>query len=309
MKNFYTLVAAVLFGMVNAQVPNNGFEQTLEDGFTLRSWGTFFPTTVSVGIDGTEVIQETNIFFDNGFGFSMPVGDCLTGSWAMQLSNAFDLNQNTVIPGKVSLFNEEIAPTATGWNRGIPLPEGSAVQFLGFDYKFFPMGNDVALARLEIFNDDGQSIGVAEITMTETVSDFQYVYVPITFTQFGQTPKFMTIDFSMQKDNSEVNSWSTLIVDNVVVNWEMLGVDQQKKSAFMLYPTLADDHINIIANDEITGATKISVADSNGKLLRSQTSMLSGDATAIDVSYLAHGMYLLIAESAKGRNVTRFIKK
>jgi hypothetical protein len=306
MKRIYTLLAVASVTLAGAQVPNNGFEETLEDGFTLKSWGTFFPINVEVA-PGGEPVQSNPILFDNGIGFSIPVGDCITGSWAMQLSNAFDTQNNVAIPGKVSLFNEAISPTATGWNNGIPLPEGSVVQLLGFDYKFFPMGNDVAVAKLEVFNSGGESIGKAEITMAQTVSDFQYVYVPINFTM-NDTPTFMTIDFAMQKDGSEVNSWSTLIVDNVVVNWSMLGVRQNENKPFTVYPTMADNTINIIGN-AISGEIEVSVLNVDGKKVSTQPISLNGDAQSLDVSQLASGIYLLDIKSVAGQSVTRFVKK
>ncbi len=308
MKKLYTFIAVGLLGIATAQVPNNGFEQTLEDGFTLRSWGTFFPTTISVGLDGAEVVENTNIVFDNGFGFSMPVGDCLTGNWAMQISNAFDTANEVVIPGRASLFNEEIATTATGWNNGVPLQDGTVVEIFGFDYKFFPMGNDIASARLEIFNDDGESIGVAEIVLAETVSEFQYIYVPVSFTQANQTPKFMTIDFSMQKGGSQVNSWSTLIVDNVVVNWSMLGVRQQENKPFAVYPTMVDNAINIIGNTAGADA-RVSIVNLEGKKLQQQAFIFDQAAKAFDVTDLASGVYFVEIETTGHRATTRFIKK
>jgi hypothetical protein len=306
MKKLYTILAIAILGFANAQVPNNGFEEILEDGFSLRSWGTFYVQTIIVGPEGTENTGST-LQFDNGIGFTMPVGDCITGSWAMQISNAFDTLNNLVIPGKASLINEAISPFATGWNNGLPLPEGSDVQFLGFDYKFFPMGNDVAVARLELFNDEVGSIGVAEITLTQQTSEFEYIYVPVQFTSL-QTPTFMTIDFEMQKDGSEVNSWSTLIVDNVVVNSTMLGVRQNENNLFTVYPTLADSEINITANN-VAGDVNVSIINIDGKKLQQQTLTLNGAAQSIDVSQLASGVYLLNTESNAGKSVTRFIKK
>jgi hypothetical protein len=308
MKKIYLLSTLFVTMLIQAQVPNNGFEQTLDDGFTLKNWGAFFPINIVVGPGDEPIEQPNTILFDNGVSFSMPVGDCITGSWAMQISNAFDTVNNVVIPGKASLFDDSNSPTHTGWNNGVQLPDGALVQFLGFDYKFFPAGNDVAMARLELFNEGGESIGVAEVQITQAVSDFQYVYVPIDFT-LDDTPKFMTIDFAMQKDGSEVNSWSTLIVDNVVVNTMMLGVAQNQNAPFTVFPTVANTEINIVANDIAAGQTKISVVNMEGKIVTREAVLVGGTATTIDVSGLASGVYLLNAESETGKSVTRFIKK
>jgi hypothetical protein len=53
--------------------------------------------------------------------FCSSVADAHSGEKAMLICNAFNITTNTVIPGKVSLFNSEISETATGWNAGIPV--------------------------------------------------------------------------------------------------------------------------------------------------------------------------------------------
>lgn len=307
MKRIYLLFAMCGLTIAQAQVPNNGFEEILSDGFSPKNWGSVFIQPVHIDIATGQSVSD-DIWFQGVNGFTMAAGDCLTGSWSLMVSNAYNATQETTIPGHAVLFNDEFSETANGWNSGIPLPDGAVVQFLGFDYKFMPMGNDVAAARMELFNENNESIGVAEITLLPQTDNFQYVYVPVAFTM-DDTPKFMTITFSMQKDNSEVNFGSVLFVDNVVVNTSMLGVRQNQAQPFTVFPTIADSHVNIMANASESGLVSATIFNIEGKAVAQQKLQLDGATGTIDVSALASGTYLLDVRNGSDNQVTRFIKK
>ncbi|CAM3369054.1 T9SS type A sorting domain-containing protein [Flavobacterium longum] len=307
MKRIYLLFAMCSLTFGQAQVPNNGFEEILSDGFSPKNWGSVFIQPVHIDLTTGESMSD-EIWFQGVNSFTMAAGDCLTGSWSLMVSNAYNATQETTIPGHAVLFNDELSETANGWNSGIPLPDGAVVQFLGFDYKFMPMGNDVAAAKMELFNENSESIGVAEITLLPQPDNFQYVYVPVAFTM-DDTPKFMTITFSMQKDDSEVNFGSVLFVDNVVVNTAMLGVRQPENRAFTVYPTIAENQLNIMANAADLGEVSATILNLEGKTVAQQKVAFNGSAGSIDVSALSSGTYLLDIRNGSDNQVTRFIKK
>lgn len=307
MKRIYLLLATCGLTIAQAQVPNNGFEEVLSDGFSLKNWGSVFvqqawmdPVTGESGSD--------EIWFQGGNNFSMAVGDCITGSWALMVTNAYNATKQESIAGHAALFNDELSETANGWNLGIPVPDGVNIDFLGFDYKFFPMGNDIAVAKLELFNENNESVGVAEIQIAQAQSNFQYVYVPVAFA-LDDTPKFMTITFNMQKDGSEVNFGTALIVDNVVVNTSMLGVRQNQNQPFTIYPTLVEDHINVMANNVSGSDVTVTIFNVEGKELQRAKLPVDENGAALDITKLASGVYLLYAESGTEKSTTRFIKK
>jgi hypothetical protein len=308
MNKFYTLLLLAFFGVATAQVPNNSFEESIGDGLTLKNWGAFFIQPFAIDV-ATGNVTSDDIMFENGVGFSMPVGDCVTGNWSMRIGNALNVTQNTVIPGRSSLFNDAESDFHTGWNNGIPLPENANVQFLGFDYMFFPAGDDVAEAKLELFSAEGTSVGKAIITISGFSSNFEYVYVPVNFTS-AETPVFMTIDFSMAKEGSVPAFGSSLLVDNVIVNHMALGNNKPNTSAFTVFPTLAENQLNIVKNT--SGENRnftISIVDVSGKTIRQQSMELSDSPSQIDISTLANGVYFLKAISGNTAEVTRFIKK
>lgn len=308
MKNLYILAALCAFGLADAQVPNNGFEETISDGFTLKNWGYFFPISITIDPETGENTGD-QIVFQNGTGFSSPVGNCVTGSWSMMLTNALNVTQNTVIPGKASLFNDADSETATGWNNGFPIAPGTVVDRLGFDYQFFPAGdNDAAEATLELFGAGGESVGKATINISGFSADFAYVYMPLQLTS-TEIPVFMTIDFDMAPEGSTPTFGSMLLIDNVKVNGLALGNNATAKNLFTVYPTVVEHSINLIGNGEITGNISVTIADAAGKTIGNQLVRLNGDAASINVDGLASGMYLLTAESSAGKSVTRFIKK
>jgi hypothetical protein len=308
MNKFYTLILLGFMGVANAQVPNHSFEESIGDGFTLKNWGALIiqPVTIDVATGNT---TRDDIMFDSGAGFSMPVGDCVTGNWSMRVSNALNLTQNTVIPGRASLFNDAESETHTGWNNGIPLPENTNVQFLGFDYMFFPAGDDVAEATLELFSSGGESVGKAVITISGFSSDFEYVYVPVNFTS-TETPVFMTIEFSMVKEGSTPTFGSSLLVDNVIVNHLALGNNKPVSSTFTIFPTVAENQLNIVKNTgEEMRNFMISIVDVGGKTILQQSLEFSDSPSQIDISSLANGVYFLKALSGNTSEVTKFIKK
>ncbi|RZJ31600.1 MAG: T9SS type A sorting domain-containing protein [Flavobacterium sp.] len=308
MKNLYLLFAVCTFSIAEAQVPNPGFEETLSDGFTLKNWGSFLATTVTIDENGNSTSDE--IIFQSGNGFCSPVGNCVTGSWSMMLTNAMNMTQNTVIPGKASLFNDAESETATGWNNGYPIAPGADVSLLGFDYQFFPMTeNEVAEATLELFGASGQSVGKAVITISGFSSDFNYVYAPVEFTS-AEAPAFMTIEFNMAKEGSTPEFGSMLLVDNVKVNFSPLGNNTNTRDLFTVFPTITSGEINIVKGNAATNDQfNVTIIDATGKIVKQQTVELGDSPVSIDTGKLASGVYFLKASSKNASNVARFIKK
>lgn len=309
MKKIYLLLAIITTTIGQAQVPNPGFEETISDGVTLKNWGTFFPSNIIIDVNTGEIITD-DIIFQNGTGFSSPVGNCVTGSWSMMLTNAFNATQNVVIPGKASIFNDAESETHTGWNDGYPIAPGTIIDRLGFDYQFFPAGdNDAAEATLELYGESGEMVGKASIPISGFTADFAYVYSTVQFTS-NETPVLMRLEFNMAPDGSTPTFGSMLLVDNVIVNGMPLGVNTSSQSLFTVYPTLADNEINIMKSTEVNNDTyTMTISDANGKTVKQQSISINDNPATMDVSQLTSGVYFLRAESGNASSVTRFIKK
>lgn len=305
MKKMYTLLLFTLALSAHAQVANHGFEEKRDDGMSLKNWGAFYPLTITMNPETGEM-ETQNVLFDFGSDFSFGIADCWTGSSAMYLSNAWDMDNNQVIKGFSRLFNAEVSETPTGWNYGIPVPANTNFQIFGFDVKYSPIGNDVAKAWIEVYDGQGEIIGNAQILLDNPIWDFQYVYTPLMLTP-GKVPAFMNIGFDMGTETSEVNWGSSIIVDNVRINWTFLENQSHTKQSISVFPTMADAELNVLGGD-ISGIRDVSIIDLNGRIIATQPLTLSDSPASLDVSGLSKGVYLLKI-SGQQNHTTRFIKK
>jgi hypothetical protein len=311
MKKFYILLLAAFASNAQAQiengiynVPNNNFEESIGYGNEIRNWGQFFLVPVTLSENGESTFDL--ITFDNTAGFCNATTDSYSGGKAMKITNAFNETTQTVIPGKSNLFNEDISVLPTGWNTGIPVPLGADIDFLAFFYKFMPLGNDIAEARIELFNDNGESIGLGKLQISEPAYSYTSTVIPILITP-SETPVFMTIGFSMAAEGSVPVFGSSLIIDDISVNANLLQTQLFDVPSFLVWPTNTDHEINIRQNGNASGNHIFSIVNIEGKIVQQTSiSLEPGVAGKIDVSQLSGGVYFL--KSSDGFTA-RFIKK
>jgi len=293
---------AVALGSMQAQVVNGNFE-TIKDNGMISNWNTNRLLPVAIEVEGEPV--QNPISFGCWPGFVFPSSDAYCGQNAMQLTNAWDMQQNIVYPGTSLIFNDA-EQDFPGWNQGVPINSGDSVTMLGFFYKFFPMGNDVAEARLILLDADGQELGRATADISQMTPEFEYLYSPVQITAPG-TPVSMQILFSMAKEGSTPAFGSTLIVDDVIVNFAALANDQFQQTQFTVFPTVASHEINIIKGTAAASGTyDFTISNIEGKVVNSQSVQLSGNnPVVVDVSQLSKGVYII---SSKGFS-TKFVKQ
>lgn len=306
-KNYFMLSLALLFATfcTQAQVVNGNFEN-VKPNFLPSNWGMTF--LQQAGFD-----PATGETFGDQIQFTWCVPSMVyatteakTGEYAMEISNAYNLTQDVVIPGMASIFNdpEEDGP---GWNPGVPVEPGNSVILLGFDYKFLPVGNDVAEATLIVNDENGNELGRASLDITGTHNIYEYVYTPIAVTQSG-TPAFMYISFNMAKPGSTPTFGSRLLIDNVIVNFSTLIVDNNSQGA-TVFPTVVDTEINVIPNG-FSNNVSYKIINSEGRVVKQNT--IYQDATyqyTMDVSQLSSGIYFLNIQDGTKNSTKKFIKK
>ncbi|QBZ98177.1 T9SS type A sorting domain-containing protein [Flavobacterium sangjuense] len=306
-KNYFILSLALLVAPFcsQAQVVNGNFEN-VKPNFLPSNWGmTFLQEIVFDAQTGEQLgdqIQYTWCFPSMVYA-SFEAKD---GQYAMEVSNAYNWTQDIVIPGTATLFEnpEEDGP---GWNPGVPVDPNSSIILLGFDYKFLPAGNDVAEATLVVNDANGNEIGTASLDISGVHDTYTYVYAPIAVTHPG-TPAFMYISFNMAKAGSIPTFGSRLIVDNVIVNFSALIVDNHSQDA-KVYPTLADNELNIVPNG-FSESVSYKIINSEGKIVKQNT--VNQDSTYVytmDVSDLSAGMYFLNIQDETKNSTKKFIKK
>ena len=306
-KNYFILSLALLIVPFcsQAQVVNGDFEN-VKANFLPSNWGMTF--------------LQQGAFDENG----NPIGDqiqfpwCIAsmvyatteakdGQYAMEISNAYNITQDKVIPGIATIFNDP-EQDGPGCNPGVPVDPNSSIILLGFDYKFLPVGNDIAEATLVVNDVNGNEIGKASIDISGTHDVYTYVYTPIAVTHPG-TPAFMYISFSMAKEGSIPTFGTRLLVDNVIVNFSTLIVSENPQQGVKVYPTIVDNELNIIPSGFYESIT-YKIINSEGKIVKQNT--VNQDSSYIytmDVSNLSAGIYFLnIQDQAKNRT-KKFIKK
>lgn len=311
-KNYLFICILVMVSTITstAQVVNGNFEN-IKSNFLPSNWGMNLSIPVVINPETGQTASD-NILFP----WCIPAlcyasFEPHTGQYAMEIGNALNQTQNTVIPGQAVIFSDE-TQDSPGWNPGVSIAPGTNVQTLGFYYKFLPVGNDVAEAKLTVFDAEGNEIGATSIDIVGTNNQYQYVYSYIDYTSTA-TPAYMYISFTMAKEGATATFGSRLIVDNVVTNFQSLDVvlaTLELKNDFAIAPTLADQEINIIPSSQATGTIKYSIYNSEGRLVKeNQVENSSAYVYSMNVSELSQGIYFLQINSNLETIVKKFIKR
>lgn len=304
----------VLVSNMNAQVINGSFENVKEN-FLPSNWGKNY--TYNVGMD--PVTGETTSD-EIQFSSCMPglcysnFGNSHSGQYALEMANAFNATQNQIIVGGAVLFEDATQDSPPGGNYNI---NTSFVPFnaslfnsyygynLGFYYKFLPLGNDIAEANLELFDSELNSVGKVSVPISDVSSGFDYVYASVNLTSTN-TPVFMSLSFSMAQEGSIPTFGSTLIVDDVFINNMTLGTVMNQTSQFSIYPTVAQNEININKGNKVAnGNYDFKIVNVEGKIVKEVSLNLTENEAKIDVSQLSSGMYIVKSENFVGK----FIKE
>lgn len=313
MKNNYLIVSLmVLFSgfSSNAQVVNGNFEN-IKPNFLPSNWGMNYSQAFAIdpvtGQTTTDDIQYTWCIPALCYASFEPH----TGQYAMEISNAFNQTQNTVIPGWSMIFSDA-TQDSPGWNPGVPVNPGANIFTLGFYYKFLPAGNDVAEAKINVFDDQGNEIGNTDITINGTNNQFLYVYSYIDYNSNAQPASF-NITFKMAKDGSTPTFGSRLIIDNVVTNFQALSVIENPVAGnpeFRMYPTLVDSEISIVPATDAIGMINYKVFNTEGRLVKEVNAENSNTYVyEMNLSELSSGIYFLQIDSNLGKTTKKFIKR
>ncbi len=305
---FNTLLLFIFTINATSQVVNGNFE-TVKPNFLPSNWGMNFLQSVTFNPTTGQNSADTIVFTSTIPSMVYATTDAHTGQYAMELSNAFNQTQNTVIPGEAVIFNDA-SQDSPGWNPGVPVSPEVSIQRLGFYYKFLPLGNDIAEAKISVVNANGDEIGQTRINITGTNNQFQYIYSYV-YTAYNASPAFMFISFNMAKAGSTPTFGSRLIIDNVITNAQSLSlIENQSDIEFKVYPTLVDNKITIDLPSQAEGEISYKIYNSLGNMVKEHTEMNPSDYSyKMTVSDLSAGMYFLQIDSNLEKTTTKFIKK
>jgi hypothetical protein len=307
-KNYFILSLVLLIApfCAQAQVVNGDFEN-VKPNFLPSNWGMTFLQQFVIDAQTGEVFGDQIQFPWCIASMVYATTDAKNGQYAMEISNAYNITQDKVIPGMSSIFADP-EQDSPGWNPGVPVEPANAIVLLGFDYKFFPAGNDIAEATLQLADENGNELGKASVNISGTHSIYEYVYAPVNITQAG-TPAFMYISFNMAKEGSVPTFGTRLDVDNVIVNFSSLIVSENPAQGAKVYPTLVDNQINIIPNG-FAETVSYKVINTEGRVIQQSTvTQDSGLEYAMDVSGLPSGIYFLNIQDKTNNSTKKFVKK
>lgn len=297
MKKLSTL-HCLLFALTlsaKAQVPNNGFENLNADG-TLSNWGNVYLFPITIDTNG--VSTSDSIVFDNYF--YAPTTDAHSGSLAMEMRNAYNYTTGHGISGSVTA-DTDIVYSAWGGFETVPI----SIQptNFGFYYKYHPMGGDSAIAQIIVFDDMGYEIGQGRVIISETVSNYTYVNVPITYTSSGAIASyFLNFNSFYSADyGSHYATYGTrFLIDDITLS-TVTGINEVSKNEFNIYPNPASSIINIA--DIPKGNFDIELMTSAGQSL-----IRGNNKNILDVSNLTKGMYFIKLKDETGNHTKCFIK-
>lgn len=284
MKAFYRIIFLLNLSLSGlAQVPNSGFETLLSNGNN-ANWGNVYLFPFSIDSSGNTVSDSIII---DGY-FYQSTTDANSGSYAIELRNAFNYTGNYCIAGAVAADEDSVF---SGWGLGeqVPVP-GMPVDFR-FYYKFLSLNNDSAYASLSITDSSGNVVGSEDIILGGT-SFYTYIYQPV-YILPGSSPAFMNITFRTARPGGQCSYGSRLLIDDVEVNYNIvvIGVNELTKNKFTCYPNPTSDIVRI--DYENNQPTSLKVFDTFGRLLITKTD----NYHQVDISMLPSGNYIFRLES------------
>jgi Secretion system C-terminal sorting domain len=298
---------------MNAQIINGDFETINQTGL-VSNWGKNY--AMNVVLDPATGESTPDLIQYGGCSTSLcsPTPVSHSGQYAMEMINFYNITQDKLIVGGAVLFEDATQNTPPGGNYNINtsfVPFDSSILYanqglsLGFYYKFWPMGNDVAEANLELFDVEGNSVGKVSVPISGVNSDFNYIYTPVTFTS-SATPVAMSMSFALAKEGTIPTFGTSLIVDDVMLNNVSLSNFQLTSDSFKVFPTITNEQLTIQKGTKVAdGNYKFEILNLEGKLMQQVSLNLNNQTSTIDVNQLSAGMYFLKSEGF----VTKFVKQ
>lgn len=297
MKQIYLLallVAPSLFG----QILNGNFED-VKPNFLASNWGINFSVPVSINVDTGETTTD-NIWYSSCIpSLCNATTEATEGSYGLEISNAFNASQNTVIKGGAQLFWDS-TQDSPGWNPGVPLIGNEAIGWFSFYYKFIPIGTEIAEAKLIILNENGieMASGLADLVATD--ANFHFLTVPLTYTETG-TPTHMYVEFNMAKEGTLPQYGSRLVIDDVRTG-SLLQNPAFHSQIFSIYPTQVQQDINLHWTNNMATVHSFQITNHAGQIC--QSGELYSEQTTVNVSNLASGVYFFRI----GNTTRKFVK-
>ena len=280
------------------QLLNGNFED-VKPNLLASNWGINFSVPVSISVETGEATMD-NIWFSSCIpSLCNATTDASEGSFGLEISNAFNESQNSVIKGGAQLFWDS-TQDSPGWNPGVPLTGNETIDWYSFQYKFIPIGSEIAEAKLIILNENGIEMASGLYDLVATDENFHFVTVPLVYTETG-TPSHMYVEFSMAKEGFSPQYGSRLVIDDVRTG-SLLQTTPFDNQKFTISPSLVSQEMNVQWTSSLPAQNTYQIVNQAGQIC--QTGMLNSNQTTLNVVNLAAGVYLIKI----GNTTRKFVK-
>jgi len=276
-------VQTISFG----QILNGNFED-VKPNFLANHWGINFSVPVSIDTETGESTSDNILYGSCIASLCNSTTEAAEGNYGLEIANAFNTNQNSVIPGGAHLFWDS-TQDSPGWNAGVPLVGNESIDFLTFHYKFLPFGADVAEVKLTILNQDNVEMGIAQLDLEPTDANFHFVSIPVIFTEPG-TPVHMYLHFNMAKEGSTPAFGSRMVIDDVRTG-SLLQSTTFNNQSFTISPTLVQEEIVLNWTTHLQTDKSYQIINPSGQIC--QSGLLNSNQNTLDVADLAAGVYVI----------------
>ena len=277
----------------------NGNCEDVKPNFLANHWGINFSVPVSIDTETGESTSDNILYGSCIASLCNSTTEAVEGNYGLEIANAFNTNQNSVIPGGAHLFWDS-TQDSPGWNPGVPLLGNESIDFLSFHYKFLPFGTDVAEVKLTILNQDSIEMGVAQLDLEPTDANFHFVSIPVVFTEPG-SPVHLYLDFNLAKEGSTPTFGTRMVIDDVRTG-SLLQNPTFQSQIFSIYPTQVQQEINLHWTNNSSTVHAYQIVNQAGQICLSGE--LNSNQNTLNVSHLASGVYFF----KMGNTTKKFVK-
>lgn len=290
MKQKTTLILCLLiFSSLSAQVINGGFEVINWNNQPLYWNGVNYPLQVVVDNNGN---FKTDSVISYGGLYQLNTVSPYSGQFAFELRNSYNYTRDIQLPGKV------FATLDTGNYGGFASPVSGIngrPAALTFYARFSSLKNDTAMASIRLLNANSEEIGYGSLKIFLQNSNYQKMEVPVVYSS-NEDAAFAEITFITAVPGTSANLGTSLLIDEVSLNYNTALNSAGLVSPISLYPNPASYDFQVKTQDG-SKVKDVVVTDHSG---RNVTPPVVSDATAVDVSHLYEGVYIVIVTTGTG---------
>lgn len=299
MKKLVFLSALFIQTLGFGQILNGNFED-VKPNLLANNWGINFSVPVSINVETGESTTD-NIWFGSCIpSLCNSTTEASEGNFGLEISNAFNESQNTVIRGGAQLFWDS-TQDSPGWNPGVPLVGNESIDWYNFMYKFIAIGTEIAEAKLIILNENGVEMasGISDLVATDDA--FHFISIPVTYTETG-IPTHMYVEFTMAKEGTEPQYGSRLVIDDLRTG-SLLQTTTFDNQAFTISPTLVKQEMNVNWATNLLTDNTYQIINQSGQICQSGL-LNANQQNTLEVADLATGVYLIKI----GNTTRKFVK-